>query len=186
MATVILIKLVQSDKYSGVSADDLDAKKVFQLIISHIKGTCFEILTNSNICSCSYCEQHQWSHQQLEACNKRKNQQGRVNMREGRLAYIMSHKLLCTLDPVVQNSIDEVQMQNNSIKLLPGVKPRIRTCHNNPMINLFLPDDIHKDYIFQSYIDQLDPLEKANIKIINKSILQDVKEMINEKLLPHK
>ncbi|EGF99821.1 uncharacterized protein MELLADRAFT_94086 [Melampsora larici-populina 98AG31] len=213
IATVIFIKLVQSGEYSGVSPDDIDAEKVLKLMISHIKGTWFR----------NYREQRQWSRQRLEARHKRRNQQSRVNsVREGRLSYIMSHKALWALAPVVQSccsddetdyedeegrkhckvriiqwrssqldtifqAIDEARVKSNHVKLSPGVQPRIRTrSHNNPISDLLPPDEIHKDCISQVYYDQLDTVEKAEIKIINKSILRDIKEMIVKKLLPLK
>ncbi|EGG09637.1 uncharacterized protein MELLADRAFT_104028 [Melampsora larici-populina 98AG31] len=84
-------------------------------------------------------------------------------------------------------AIDEARVRNNPIKTSPGVQARIRhRSFSNPISDLAPPDEIHKDCISQAYYEQLDETEKAEIKIINKSILRPVKEMIAKKLLPCK
>lgn len=39
VATVIFIKLVRSGKYSGISAEALQPKKIFSLIVNHLNET---------------------------------------------------------------------------------------------------------------------------------------------------
>ncbi|KAH9824649.1 hypothetical protein DFH28DRAFT_1077235 [Melampsora americana] len=88
------------------------------------------------------------------------------------------------LDSIFE-SIDEARGRNNSIKISPGVQARIRRRSlSNPVSDLAPPNEIHKDCISQAYYEQLDETEKAEIKIINKSILRPIKEMIAKKLLP--
>ncbi|KAH9806732.1 hypothetical protein DFH28DRAFT_1141955 [Melampsora americana] len=82
------------------------------------------------------------------------------------------------LDSIFE-SIDEARGRNNSIKISPGVQARIRRRSlSNPVSDLAPPNEIHKDCISQAYYEQLDETEKAEIKIINKSILRPIKEMI--------
>ncbi|EGG06706.1 uncharacterized protein MELLADRAFT_106516 [Melampsora larici-populina 98AG31] len=211
MAAVILIKLVQSGEYTGVHSEDLEPKKVLGLIVSHVKGTWFR----------NYREQREWSQERLQARDKSKLQNSRINrVREGRLAYVMSHKSLWPLSKVIQDccsddetdyedeqglkhckvrilqwrssaldsvfqSIDKARLRDNSIKLLSGNPHRVRSrSHNNPISRLGPPQEIHKDCISKDYYNSLEAWEKLDIKIINKSILTTVRDMISKNVLP--
>ncbi|KAH9808934.1 hypothetical protein DFH28DRAFT_907284, partial [Melampsora americana] len=211
MATVILIKLVESGEYTGVASDDLEPKKVLELIVSHVRGTWFR----------NYREQREWSQQRLQSRDKRKLQHNRINrVREGRLAYVLSHKPLWPLSKVIQECcsddetdyeddqglkhckvrivpwrsslldsvfqrIDEARVRSNSIKLHPGNQHRIRSrSHDNPISQLVPPAEIYKDCISTTFYNRLEPWEKADIKIINQSILSTVREMISRNVLP--
>ncbi|KAH9816667.1 hypothetical protein DFH28DRAFT_1081539 [Melampsora americana] len=211
MATVILIKLVESGEYTGVSPEDLEPKKVLSLIVTHVRGTWFR----------NYREQREWSQQRLEARDKRRVQQSRINgVREGRLAYVMSHQSLWPLAKVIEEccsddetdfedaqrvkhckvrilpwrsahldsvfqSIDKARVRHNSVKLQPGNQPRIRTrSHENPISSLVPPEEIYRDCLSEAYYNELEPWEKAEIKIINRSILKTVRELIAQNLLP--
>ncbi|EGF98258.1 uncharacterized protein MELLADRAFT_69431 [Melampsora larici-populina 98AG31] len=211
MATAIFIKLVQSGEYSGVSPDDLDQKKILDLTTNHIKGTWFRNyreqrewsnqrleardkrrLQKSRVSSVlkgrlAYVTAHKslWPLLKVvEQCcsddeTDYEDEEGRKHCKVRIIQWRSSQ-----LDSIFE-AIDEARVQNNSIKTSPGVQARIRRrSFSNPISDLAPPDEINKDCISQAYYDQLDEMEKAEIKIINKSILRPVKEMIAKKLLP--
>ncbi|KAH9820055.1 hypothetical protein DFH28DRAFT_924566 [Melampsora americana] len=105
MATVILIKLVKSGEYSDISSNDLEPKTVLKLIVAHVRGTWARYFR----------EQRKWSQERLASRDKRRVQKARVNsVREGRLAYVMSHKSLWPLAKVIQDccSDDETDYED--------------------------------------------------------------------------